>query len=141
MTTPVAHVPTTTQVDLRRVLTYLLLAAGAVALLAAIVLGLQAEDTAPVAEADNVREWTRTELLDHLARINGRDRAGNGPHGGAQRLSRRFGLFIGSVRFFASVIWRIRSSRTSASAPSKSSWSEVATMIGRPAMIASRVVR
>lgn len=71
MTTPAAHVPTTTPVDLRRVLTYLLIAAGVAALLAVIVLGLQAEEAAPPAEADNVREWTRTELLDHLARING----------------------------------------------------------------------
>lgn len=71
MTTPAAHVPTTATVDLRRVLTYLLAAAGAIALTAAVVLGLQGEAPTTSAEADNVRDWSRTELLDHLARING----------------------------------------------------------------------
>lgn len=88
MTTPVAHVPTTTQVDIRRVLTYVLIAAMAAALAAVVVFGLQgAEDTAPAAEADNVREWTRTELLDHLTRINGYAVTGTAASGMAGTIS------------------------------------------------------
>lgn len=77
MTTPATHLPRT-DTDYRSLLPYAL---GVVALAVAIALALPlftgSGGTPSATQGDATREWTRTETIEHLTRINGL--AGTGP--------------------------------------------------------------